>query len=63
MNDEQQEEWEKLKELMEVLEAQQSGGVLSPQPIHHDEHTGAIRDSYVNAQALAALEFGPEVSR
>ncbi|KAK5126920.1 hypothetical protein LTR85_008278 [Meristemomyces frigidus] len=61
LNDEQQKEWEKLKNLMEVMESRQDHGVIGMlRELEEDEHAERRNDRamYKNDDALAALEFG-----
>lgn len=70
LSDEQQQEWEKLKELMEVMEKRQDDGVFGMlRQLEEDEdeesfvrHSKHERDTergiYENRDALAALEYG-----
>ena len=57
LSNEQQQEWDKLKNLMQVMEQRQDDGVFSMLRELEDDEENESRQIYSNAQALAALDW------
>lgn len=60
LSDEQQKEWDKLKNLMETLERRENKAAVEMLRQFEDEEEYRNGVAYSNAQALAALEFGTD---
>ncbi|KAK5117550.1 hypothetical protein LTR62_004972 [Meristemomyces frigidus] len=58
LSEEQQKEWEKLKNLMETMDRRHDVGVVGMLRELEDDEEEEGRRMFSNAQALAALEFG-----